>query len=101
MYAPSVSANYFFYRNQYYVFRRGAWYASSRHDGPLMAVAPEFVPRPILAVTVRYYRVPPPEWKAWHHEAPPHWQPGYGRRWEEHHKAMPAEHRDLRHEEKR
>jgi hypothetical protein len=105
MYAPSVNANVFFYGNQYYVFRRGAWYASPRHEGPWAAVGPEFVPRPILAVPVRYYRVPPAEWRAWHHEAPPHWQPAYGRRWQEHPAAVRAENREerreLRHEEKR
>ena len=105
LYAPSVAANFFFYGDQYYVFRRGAWYVSPRHDGPWAVVAPEFVPRPILAVPVRYYRVPPPAWKPWHREAPPRWEARYGRRWEEHHEAVRAEHREehreLRHEEKR
>ena len=76
-----------------------------RHDGPWAVIAPEFVPRPILAVPVRYYRVPPPEWKRWHREGPPRWEPAYGRRWEEHREAVRSEHREehreLRREEKR
>ena len=105
LYAPAVAGNFFFYGNQYYVFRRGAWYMGSRHDGPWAVIAPEFVPRPILAVPVRYYRVPPPEWKRWHREGPPRWEPAYGRRWEEHREAVRSEHREehreLRREEKR
>lgn len=88
MYAPSVNGNFFFYQGGYYVFRRGAWYMAPRHDGPWGVVAPEFVPRPLLFVPVRYYRVPPPEWKHWHAAAAPRWQPAYGRRWEERHEAV-------------
>jgi len=105
MYAPSVNGNFFFYDGGYYVFRRGAWYMAPRHDGPWAVVAPAYVPRPLLAVPVRYYRVPPPEWKHWHAEAAPRWQPAYGRRWEDRHEAVKAEHRaehhELRHEEER
>ncbi len=71
MYAPSVNGNFFFYDGGYYVFRRGAWYMAPRHNGPLAVVAPAYLPRPLLAVPVRYYRVPPPEWKRWHAEAAP------------------------------
>ena len=105
MYAPSVNGNFFFYQGGYYLFRRGAWYMAPRHDGPWAVVAPEFVPRPLLLVPVRYYRVPPPEWKRWHAEVAPRWQPAYGRRWEERHEAVPeghrVEYREPRHEEER
>lgn len=97
MYAPSVNGNFFFYDGGYYVFRRGAWYMAPRHNGPWAIVGPEFVPRPLLAVPVRYYRVPPPEWKRGHAEAAPHWQPTYGRRWEDRHEAA-REHRVEHHE---
>ena len=83
MYAPAVEANYFFYGGQYYVFTNGGWYVGPRHNGPWVVVAPEFIPRPILAVPVRYYRTPPPEWKHWRREGPPQWAPAWGRRWEE------------------
>jgi hypothetical protein len=101
MYAPAVTGNFFFYAGQYYVYRRGAWYAGPRHDGPWAVVRPEFVPRPILSVPVKYYRVPPPEWKRWHAEAAPRWQPTYGRRWEEHPAAMREEHREEHREMRR
>ncbi|HTY77731.1 MAG TPA: hypothetical protein VMI34_07940 [Candidatus Bathyarchaeia archaeon] len=98
-YAPSVNGNFFFYEGAYYVYQRGAWYSARRHDGPWHVVAPEYVPRPLLAVPVHYYRVPPAEWKRWRAEAPPHWQPAYGRRWEGHHEVMREEHREVHHEE--
>ena len=81
MYAPTVNGNFFFYQGEYFIFRKGAWYMAPRHDGPWAAVAPEYVPRPLLAVPVRYYHAPPPEWKGWRAEAAPRWQTEYGRRW--------------------
>jgi len=81
MYGPTVNGNFFFYQGEYYVFRKGAWYMAPRHDGPWAVVAPEYVPRPLLAVPVRYYKSPPPEWKGWRAEAAPRWQAEYGRRW--------------------
>jgi len=81
MYAPTVNGNFFFYQGGYYVFRKGAWYMAPRHDGPWAVVAPEYVPGPLLAVPVRYYKAPPPEWKGWRAEAAPRWQAEYGRRW--------------------
>lgn len=109
MYAPAVNGNFFFYAGRYYVYRRGIWYAGPRHDGPWAVVGPEFVPRPLLSVPVKYYRVPPPEWRGWHAEGPPHWHPVYGHRWEEHAAAVRqerreehrAEHREMRREEER
>jgi hypothetical protein len=84
MYAPGVTANYFFYGGQYYVFANGVWYVGRRHNGPWVALAPELVPRPILAVPVRYYRVPPREWRGWRREEAPRWEPRWGQRSEEH-----------------
>jgi len=94
MYAPSVPGNFFFYAGRYYVFRKGVWYLGPRHDGPWAVVAPEFVPRPLLGVPVRYYRVPPAEWRRWHAEAAPRWEPAYGRRWDGPHAAMREERRE-------
>jgi hypothetical protein len=94
MYAPAVNGNFFFYAGQYYVYRRGSWYTGPRHDGPWAAVRPEFVPRPILGVPVKYYRTPPPEWKRWRAEAAPRWEPHYGRRWEERREGVREERRE-------
>jgi len=73
-YAPTVSTSYFFYGGRYYTFVGGVWYASPGYNGPWVLVTPARVPSPILAVPVRYYRVPPPEWHAWRHDEPPHWE---------------------------
>lgn len=85
MYAPAVNANYFAYGGQYYAFVGSAWYVSPAYGGPWAVVAPEFVPRPMLAVPVRYYRVVPPAWHGWRPEAAPHWEARWGRHWTEHH----------------
>lgn len=101
MYAPSVDGNYFFYGGQYYVFDRGAWYVSRGHNGPWVVVAPEFVPRPILSIPVRYYRVPPPGWRHWRAEAAPRWEPRWGRRWEERREPPGERRREERRDERR
>lgn len=81
-YAPSASANYFFYDGLYWVFVRDGWYASSWYDGPWHLVGPEYVPVYLLRVPVRYYRVPPPYFHAWRPDAPPRWGERYGPAWE-------------------
>ncbi len=85
MYAPSVSANYFFYGGEYYVYHNGGWYVSHRHSGPWRVLAPEFVPRPILTVPVRYYRHAPADWRHARREGPPPWAHHWGRRWDDEH----------------
>ena len=76
-YAPAVPANLFFYGGEYYVFTNNVWYAGPTYDGPWGVIAPSYVPRPILAVPVRYYRAAPPGWKHWKREAPPRWAAAY------------------------
>ena len=80
-YAPSAPANVFFYGGQYWVFANGGWHVSRRHDGPWILMAPQFVPRPVLLVPVRYYHVPPGHWKQWQRETPPHWDHEWGHDW--------------------
>ena len=84
-YAPTVSANYFQYGGHYYVYDHGGWYVSRRYNGPWAGIAPEYVPRPVLAVPVRYYRRPPRDWHGWRRDAPPRWSNNWGRRWDEEH----------------
>jgi hypothetical protein len=108
-YAPNVDGNYFFYGRQYYVFVNGVWYVSPGYNGPWTALAPEYVPRPLLAVPLGYYRRPPEAWRQWSREAAPRWEPAWGRRWEERgheDQAFPreerrGERREERHEERR
>jgi len=85
VYAPSVRANYFSYGGRYYVFNNGGWYVARGYNGPWYVVAPEFVPRPILTVPVRYYHAPPPAWVKYRREAPPRWDGHYGRKWNDRH----------------
>jgi hypothetical protein len=80
-YAPQAPGNFFFYGNQYWVFTPGGWHVSRRHDGPWVFVAPQFVPRPVLSVPVRYYHVPPGHWKQWQRQAPPRWEREWGHDW--------------------
>lgn len=90
-YAPSVGANLFLYDGQYFAFKGGVWLASPGYQGPWSEVPPQYVPRPILAVPVRYYHERPREWSQWHREAAPRWAPTWGNRWEDRH---PAAYRD-------
>ena len=82
-YAPSAPANVFFYSGQYWIFANGGWHVSRRHEGPWILVAPQFVPRPVLLVPVRYYHVPPGHWKQWQRQAPPRWENEWGHGWAE------------------
>jgi hypothetical protein len=82
-YAPNAPGNVFFYGSQYWVFTPSGWHVSRRHDGPWVFVSPQFVPRPVLSVPVRYYHVPPGHWKQWQRQAPPRWGHEWGPQWAE------------------
>ena len=69
-YAPGVSLNFSFYSGRFYTFHNEAWFYSTAYNGPWTFVVLEQVPRPILAVPVAYYRVPPGHWKK---NGPPPW----------------------------
>jgi hypothetical protein len=58
-YAPDVGFNYFVYGGQYFTLYNGSWFVATTYNGPWTFVAVEQVPRPVLAVPVTYYRVPP------------------------------------------
>ena len=85
-YAPSLHANYFFCDGRYFLFDDDAWYTASAYDGPWIAVAPEIVPLPILAVPVAYYRVLPPPWVHWRRDRPPRWDSAYHQFRDENHR---------------
>jgi hypothetical protein len=82
-YAPAAPANIFFYSGQYWAFANGGWHVNPGYNGPWIAVAPQFVPRPILVVPVNYYHVPPGHWKQWAKHQPPRWDDEWGREWSE------------------
>jgi hypothetical protein len=93
-YAPSASHNVFFYGDQYWIYADGGWFVSRHHGGPWIIVGPQFVPRPLLAVPVRYYHVPPGHWKQWHHQAPPRWSHEWGHEWAHKRQWKDNDHRD-------
>lgn len=82
-YAPGLQANFFFYDGLYWVFHGDNWYASSWYNGPWWFVEPYAVPVYILRVPVRYYRHPPPYFRAWAPSTPPHWGDHWGHNWEQ------------------
>src|SRR3989449_7605525 len=83
-YAPTVTADYFFYDGFYWVFNveDGQWYSSSWYNGPWVFVEPVYVPQPILVIPIRYYRVRPGYWGGWAYDAPPRWGQHWGHDWE-------------------
>ena len=83
-YAPQVAGNYFFYDGMYWVYQDDNWYAAYWYNGPWALVQPAVVPLFILRIPVRYYRYPPPYFRGWRANAPPHWGEHWGRGWEEH-----------------
>jgi hypothetical protein len=58
-YVPSVNFNLFVYGGRYYTFHDGAWFHARSHSGPWVFIATERVPRPVVAVPVTYYKIPP------------------------------------------
>lgn len=83
-YAPAAPANVFQYNGQCYAFAEGGWYVGPGYNGPWIAVAPPYIPAPLLRVPVRYYHEPPGHWGDWHPERRPRWEHEYGREWDEH-----------------
>ena len=58
-YVPDTTYNIFVYERHYYSFHEGAWFVANSHGGPWVFAPVERVPRPVVAVPVRYYKVPP------------------------------------------
>jgi len=58
-YAPGASMNFLAYGGRYYTFHEGAWFVATTYGSPWETIAPARVPRPVLAVPVAYYKVPP------------------------------------------
>ena len=82
-YAPGLGYNYFFYDGLYWVYYGDYWYSSTWYNGPWDSVHPYYVPEFILRVPVRYYRVPPPYFRAWQADAAPRWGERWGRDWDQ------------------
>jgi hypothetical protein len=66
-YVPDTTYNIFFYEGRYYSFHNGAWFLATSHAGPWAFVPVERVPRVVVMVPPRYYKVPPGHAKAFAH----------------------------------
>ena len=71
-YVPDTSYNIFVYDKRYYAFHDGGWFVATAHGGPWAFVPVERVPRPVVAVPVKYYKVPPGHAKRMDGGAPGH-----------------------------
>src|SRR5215467_16136617 len=58
-YAPNVDFNLFVYGGRYYTFHDGSWFYATRHSGPWTFMPTERVPKPVVGVPMKYYKVPP------------------------------------------
>ena len=58
-YVPSLQVDVFVYQHQWYYSHGGHWWVGRSYKGPWILVGPGKLPPPIVAVPVRYYRVPP------------------------------------------
>ena len=56
---PSASFNLFVYRSRYYSHHNGAWFVAVGPRAPWTAIAIEAVPKPVLGVPVKHYKIPP------------------------------------------
>jgi hypothetical protein len=70
-YAPGAKMNFFAYAGRYYTFHEGAWFVATTYGSPWVTIAPAKVPRPVLAVPVTYYKIPPGHAKKLGHGCPP------------------------------
>ncbi len=75
-YVPTTTYNVFFFDGRYWSFHEGAWFLATSYRGPWVFVPVAHVPRPLIEVPVRYYKVPPGHAKKFAHEE------GRGRDWD-------------------
>src|SRR5207249_6157147 len=58
-YAPAAQVDIFLYEGRWYYPHAGYWYVGPSYRGPWKHVVAQKLPRPILVVPAKYYRVPP------------------------------------------
>ena len=78
-YAPSAQVDLFFFDQRWYYPHGGHWYVGPSHKGPWTVVAVGKLPHAIVAVPVRYYKVPPGHLKKVGNGGPPGHAKGKGR----------------------
>jgi hypothetical protein len=71
--APSLPYNFFYYGGRYWTYHEDGWFSAGSVHGPWVVIDLPRVPRPVLAVPIAYYRVPPGHWKRMRRGGPPPW----------------------------
>jgi hypothetical protein len=66
------------YGGRYYTFHHGSWFYATSDGGPWVFIAPERVPRPVVAVPTPYYKIPPGHAKRMGPPEPPGHGPAAG-----------------------
>lgn len=79
LYAPEVQVNLFSLGGHFYTLHGDTWFVAASHKGPWKVVHVDHVPRPLLAVPVAYYKIPPGHAKKMGggHVPPGHARDGY------------------------
>lgn len=78
-YAPSASVDLFFFDTRWYYPYGGHWYVGRTYKGPWTYVAVGKLPRSIVVVPARYYKVPPGHLKKVAGGGPPDHAKGKGK----------------------
>ena len=71
-YVPSLSFDLFFFGGSWYYWHGGHWFVGPSYQGPWTYVVVERVPRAILVVPVKYWKVPPGQLKKLEGGSPGH-----------------------------
>ncbi len=78
-YAPSIQVDLFFFDHRWYYPHGGYWYVGPTYKGPWTFVPVGKLPRSVVAVPVRYYKVAPGHLKKHQGAGPPGHAKGKGR----------------------
>jgi hypothetical protein len=78
-YAPATQVDLFFHQKRWYYSHGGYWYVGPSYKGPWTFVAVPRLPPGIVAVPVKYYKVPPGHLKHAEKGGPPGHAKGKGK----------------------
>ena len=78
-YAPSLQIDLFFHASRWYYPHDGYWYVGPSYRGPWTPIAFAQLPPAIVAVPVRYYKIPPGHLKQLERGDPPGHARGNGK----------------------
>ena len=78
-YAPSLHVDLFFHEKRWYYPHGGYWYVGASYKGPWSPIAFAKLPRAIVAVPVKYYKIPPGHLKQLGKGGPPGHAKGKGK----------------------